>query len=174
MKRVCAWCKKKLSGSIHDGNELISHGICETCRTLIDMNEIPINTLIDQFSFPILIVDDNNKILNSNQKASKLLNNFNLGIENPKVGQILECANSKLPEGCGKTKHCSSCVIRNAIVSTSNNGNSVNNMESSLIQHTDDGGFRRIPISISTQKIGGGIFLRIDKFKPNKRKKKNS
>ena len=59
---------------------------------------------------------------NSNEFGAKALNKTIDKIIGQPGGNVLNCVYSFLPEGCGKTEHCSGCAIRTAVMGIHNTG----------------------------------------------------
>jgi hypothetical protein len=68
---------------------------------------------------------------------------------------------SALPEGCGKTVHCSGCAIRNTVMDTFQSGKSHLAVEAPLVYGTPDNR-HEISFLISTEKVKDVVLLRID------------
>lgn len=70
---------------------------------------------IDAFPSPVLLVDDDVRILAWNEAAAELLGEGSEAVLR-RAGDALHCISSlERPEGCGRGKACSDCVIRNAV-----------------------------------------------------------
>ena len=76
-------------------------------------------------------------------------------------GEVFECDYSYLPGVCGKTQHCGACAIRRAVTTTYETGEALAGHGVTLHQRTP-GGVHDVRLTISTQKIGEVVFLRID------------
>ena len=79
------------------------------------------------------------------------------------IGKTLkECAYARLPGGCGKTKHCTACTLRNTIEATARTGQSYSDV--SVVQTTlNDSGSSRVRYRIATEKVKDVIFLRVER-----------
>ena len=74
-----------------------------------------LQTMLDGFDVPVIVVEEDMRVVASNRAAQSLF-----GRPTPEVvgllgGEALECAYARLPAGCGRTQHCSSCAIRGAV-----------------------------------------------------------
>jgi PAS domain-containing protein len=164
MKRICAWCRKDLgkgeSGS--EADRIITHGICDQCQSNLWFQQgVPFQQFIDSLEEPVLVVDSEDRIENANRKARKLLGKELGDIKGTKRGEVFECAYARLPEGCGKTEHCSGCAIRRTVGYTLESGKSSLRVPATLRCEGIEGeeGTRFL---ISTEKVGDVVLLRID------------
>jgi hypothetical protein len=76
-------------------------------------------------------------------------------------GDVFECAYARLPGGCGRTAHCSGCTIRQTVMDTVRTGQGHLRAPAYLNRATPDG-VQRIPLTISTERVGDFVLLRID------------
>ncbi len=77
-------------------------------------------SIIDAMPVPVMIVDDDIRIIGYNAAATRWLNGVNSQSLKQKTGEVLQCLNSKLSKnGCGHSHFCKDCVIRKAIDSCS-------------------------------------------------------
>jgi hypothetical protein len=73
-------------------------------------------SIIDAMPAPVLVVDDDMRIVGFNQTAVNWLSGINQASLMRKTGEVLQCLNSKLSKnGCGHSSFCKDCVIRNAV-----------------------------------------------------------
>jgi len=82
-------------------------------------------------------------------------------VEDRLAGEVVECVYSDFPGGCGRTEHCEACTIRNSLDETVGSGRSLKRVPAYQYIKTPDG-IRRKTISISTEKKGSYVLLRID------------
>lgn len=81
-----------------------------------------LRTVFDVFPSAVFIVDHDFHIFDLNSKAAKLFNIDSDVILRSLCGEIMHCLYAaESEEGCGKTKHCPDCVIRNAVESAKQN-----------------------------------------------------
>jgi hypothetical protein len=127
MKTICAWCNQ-LIGVYNDPNsDEVSHGICKACREyFFPCNGEPptINIFLNRLAAPVLVVDDNVKIVAANEKACALLERKLDEIVDNLGGYAIECVHARQEGGCGKTVHCKSCTIRITVGDTYSTGKS--------------------------------------------------
>jgi len=165
MKKICAWCNKNLNDIKENDEKSISHGICPVClkkHFQID-NVENMKKLLDKFNNPIMVVDSDGNILSANDVACEMLGKIPEEIEGYKGGVVMECENSVLPGGCGKTKKCEGCRIQNSVMKTLATGKPVNKEKVKLYKLNS---FENEPVemNISTQKINDVVLLRIDEI----------
>jgi len=175
MKRICAWCEKDM-GEI-PGNSVpfgeISHGICELCFAKIEsIYGTPLIDYLDTLSVPVALVDKDGIVVTGNRQLQSLLGKDLSRIEGFRGGNVFECVYSTLPEGCGKTIHCSACTIRNTVMDTYNTGNNHYRRLSYLNQGTLQD-INQIIVLITTVKSGDYILLRVDEIDASKHKSSN-
>ncbi|MGE5893098.1 MAG: hypothetical protein ACM34I_03490 [bacterium] len=166
MRHVCAWCRKELSaedpGSRPDDS--VSHGICQSCadNLFFQMGE-ELLRFLDSLRAPVLVVNSGGWIKTANAEARKALGKELTEIEDRAGGIVFECAYARLPEGCGNTVHCSGCVIRRTVMKTFETGKSFLNTPA-ILNHGDPLDTQKIPLRISTERMGGVVLLRIDEM----------
>jgi PAS domain-containing protein len=87
---------------------------------LFEDNDFLTNTL-NVIPFPILVVDDEIRILFWNSAALRLLGSEE--VYQQRDGEMLHCIHSgDMEEGCGYGPHCKTCVIRNSVNEASRGG----------------------------------------------------
>lgn len=164
MKTICAWCGVPLKIDLKKNN-LISHGICPTCRDGIraGLNSQKINEFLDSFETPVLAVDGDAVILGGNKKAQVVLEKESYQIHQQRGGNAMSCVHSLLPEGCGRTEHCKFCTVRNCIQETFNTGKGQLQVTAPM-KILVDGNPVDIRMRISTEKVDDIVLLRIDEM----------
>ena len=163
LKHICAWCQQELvkykKSSKHDR---ISHGICETCAENF-LNDSPQQLLdyLDDLHIPVLLVDQDGKIIRSNQNASKKIGKKIDQIVGYRGGEVFDCVHANLEGGCGHTIYCSDCTIRQSVNETYSTGNSIIN-RTAYLTVCREGISRREKILISTEKLGNLVLLKVE------------
>lgn len=72
--------------------------------------------ILDAMPFPVFAVDFDVRIVDFNLTASKMLDQDRLMVISRRAGEILHCVHStEGPGGCGRSSHCSDCMIRNSV-----------------------------------------------------------
>ena len=161
MRHVCAWCLKDIGfvkESIHPDTE-ISHGICSSCRDNIVFQEgVQLQRYIESFAIPILVVDSNVKVTAVNSRACEILGKEPKTIVQHLGGNVFECEYARLPEGCGRTIHCSGCTIRKAVTKCFATGKP----QSMVPAYINPDSPSSRTLSITTVKVDNLVMLRID------------
>jgi hypothetical protein len=75
-------------------------------------------------------------------------------------GDVFECAYGLLPGGCGRTYHCSGCVIRRTVMDTHDTGQPSYRIPATLRQNTAEHP-QEIKLLISTEKFSDYVILKI-------------
>lgn len=165
MKLVCAWCGVSIDrpgyGQTLDLNT--SHGMCLACSEAIVSQErgVPLQHLLDGIPIPILLIDSNDAVVTMNARACETLGHkFDTDVTRS-LGPVFDCVHSRMPEGCGRTIHCSGCVIRRSAVTTFETGGPQILVPATLSVENPDG-ISDALLSITTVKGDGVVFLRIE------------
>ena len=164
MKRLCAWCNKDLTRETDKSHDetAITHGICRICiAKLFTEMKIDVKKYLDSLPAPVLMVDHDGIIKTGNKAALSMLKKDLSRVENFKGGDVFECVYASLPEGCGKTVHCSGCTIRKSVMATFETGRPLYRSPAYLKQGTSDN-ITELAFLISTEKAGDIVLLRID------------
>jgi hypothetical protein len=158
MKTVCAWC----DAIIREGSLPVSHGICISCREHFFRDAgVPLQTFIDSFPFPVLVLGSSlqpvavNKSGAADSPAAAHLTPATT------LGNVVECEHSHHQEGCGKTVHCSGCVLRRTVEQTNQSGDPAFLVPATISTESDD-----IRLYVSTLKVDGRVFVKLDKVEP--------
>ncbi len=168
MKVVCGWCGVSIEGSSHNQplDSETSHGICPACSEAFAFQDgISLQRYIDSIAIPILLVDNNTGIVATNTKACEMLGKGNrTAIIDQLIGPVFECAHARLPEGCGRTIHCSGCAIRKSVVNTFNTGEPQISVPATLTLEDPDR-VSEIVLTITTVKSNGLVVMRLEQVK---------
>jgi hypothetical protein len=155
MKTICAWCGVVLS----DGNGPTSHGICPPCKdSFAFQSGVSLQRFIDSFSSPVLVLGSDLDPETINASGSVTLLKTVSDVNHYSMGEVFECENSRLPEGCGRTVHCSGCAIRKTVTLTNETGEPQFSIPATL--NTDES---TVEYYISTVKAGDHVLLKVDK-----------
>jgi len=164
-KLVCAWCGAIIErpgyGQTLDGNT--SHGMCAACwEAWAEQDKgVSLQGYIDTISTPILVVDSQNAIVAANAKASEMLGRKLDPPVQPPFGLFFDCVHSRLPEGCGRTIHCSGCVIRKSVAATFNTGEAQISIPATLNVESPDQ-LSEAVFEITTVKRDGLVVVKVD------------
>lgn len=168
MKRICAWCGKELGAavsSVHSG-DAVSHGICPECTNKLRLElHMPIDRFIEQLPAPVLATEIYNGrviVKAANGPACAAVGKELREVVQHLAGNVFECGNARLPEGCGRTIHCSGCAIRRAVLRTWETGEP-QSMVPATFSRADADDPASVTMHITTVKIGELVALRIDR-----------
>ena len=152
MKVICSFCRKDICEIAPLSDKSIKYGTCNECHAMFaeKIQGITLDRIIDEFETPILVVDEDCRIVASNKLASHIAG---LGPSKRDYigllgGEAMRCEYADLPEGCGKTHHCVGCAIRNSVRTSMESGEPQKNVPVTL--NRKDG---EINLRISTEKI---------------------
>ncbi len=159
MKVIGAWCGKELDERPSKHDSPVSHGICESCAFHLQAARgISFQRFLDALGVSIIIVVEDAVVLGANKQAQEMLEKVPSEIEGFKGGEVFECGYALLPDGCGRTKHCSGCTIRNTVMDTMSSGESHIRTPVTL-NHREAG---ELPFHITTEKVRKVVMLNID------------
>jgi hypothetical protein len=165
MKIICAWCTKEIGEKPdqHENlNSEITHGICRPCKNyFLSDEDRTLDKFLNQLNAPVLMVNPQGEVALANDQALQLLDK-DLGlVKGFKGGDVMECAYAKLPQGCGHTKHCVACTIRNNVMKTHETGRSLKQVPA-FLNRLDRHSVHTIKFLISTERLDDVVLLRID------------
>lgn len=166
MKVICCSCGVHLRDTSSEvfGDDAVSHGFCESCsQHFLSQVGVSLTEYMESIPAAVVTVTHEGTINSANQKALALLGKSPAQIQGFKGGDVFECENARLPEGCGHTMHCSACTIRNTVMDTVKTGKPHQKVPAYLKQHSDNGP-HHIELLISTEKKGGVVFLKVDEI----------
>lgn len=165
MRRVCAWCKQEIDpdeSAPASSDAPISHGVCVDCiPKFFKFMGKPMRDFLDEFSGPVFLVDATNKVITANNNGLALIDRAPDETEEKMIGDVFECPNASLTEGCGHTTHCKTCTIRSAITETALTGQPRLRIPAYADLHSFSKN-KKTKFAISTEKVGEAILLRID------------
>lgn len=171
MRRVCAWCRRELGfveNTKHPDSE-VSHGICAECvQNFSFQTGVPYQQYMDSIPMPVLmlVVHADTYLITKhvNRKACEVLRKDPEEMVQHLAGNVFECAHARLPEGCGRTMHCSGCTIRRAVMETYRTGKP-QSMVPATLKRTFSGKNDRLDLLITTIRIGEVVLLRIEEIR---------
>ncbi|MBN2145507.1 MAG: PAS domain-containing protein [Candidatus Aureabacteria bacterium] len=163
MKIVCSWCKTVMQEKPSpDQNQKISHGICDVCRTnTVFQLGVPQKQFIEDIKEPSCIINPEGRVITANQAALKTLGKTLSEILNLPGGNVFECAYARLPEGCGRTIHCSGCTIRRTVTKTYETSEPQYRIPA-VLKYGSLKKSQNIHMLISTEKISGVVFIKVE------------
>jgi hypothetical protein len=158
MKTVCAWC----GAVIRDGDPPVSHGICPECRNSFFLRGgVSLQSFIDGFPFPVLVVNSSFEPVGINKSGTE---SSHLTVEitdTTTLGNVVECEHSRLPQGCGKTVHCSGCVLRRTLEETNETGRAAFMIPATITTNGDEHLFY-----VSAVRTENRVFVKLDEVDP--------
>lgn len=163
MKKICAWCNSDLDAipGKDQPEDVITHGICAPCQEkILGPNKVQWLEFLDGLDVPVVVLDATGMVETANMAARAILHKELPAIAGLAGGVVFDCMYSALPEGCGKTVHCSGCTIRNTVMETFRSGKSQLAVEAPLVYGTPDNN-HETSFLISTEKVKDVVLLRI-------------
>jgi hypothetical protein len=94
--------------------------MCDECRAHFErqIDGLPLDHYLDGFDTPVMIVDGEGRLVASNERAAAMCGKPQRELFGLLGGEAMECGYARLPGGCGRTVHCETCTIRNAVTAT--------------------------------------------------------
>jgi hypothetical protein len=137
--------------------------MCPACSAaLISQNDgVPLQRHINSIPIPIVLVDRNNSIVATNAKADEMLGRKREATVDLPFGTVFDCIHSRLPEGCGRTIHCSGCVIRKCVTATFDTGTPQVSVPATLNVESPDQ-LSQAVLTVTTVKGDGVVVMRIE------------
>jgi PAS domain-containing protein len=156
---VCCYCKKPVKTLPSESDE-VSHGVCDRCLPLMarELGQ-PMQEFLDELIAPVLVVQDNARVISANAAARKLLSKEQLEICGELAGDVIGCRHAREPGGCGRTQHCKSCAIRQCVTHTLNTGEACRKKAFADIGIFN--GDKRVRFLIETEKVNSFVRLTI-------------
>lgn len=162
MRRICKWCDNEIDS--HAAGQRIAQGICANCSEHMTFQMgVPLQAFLDSLPAPIFVVSCDGVVQGANRLGYILLNKGPHQVRNLPGGLVFECAYARLPEGCGRTVHCSGCTIRRTVYKTYETGESQIEVPATLRYGSVETP-QHIAMRISTEKMGEVILLRVDRM----------
>jgi len=159
----CAWCNNEIGPEMRTSERRIAHALCAACSEhFVFQMGVPIQKYLDSLPAPIFVVNSNAEVQAANTLGLTLLNKESRDVLKKLSGTVFECAYARLPEGCGRTVHCSGCTIRRSVYETAETGESRISVPATLRCDINDPA-QDVVMLISTEKMGDVVLLRIDK-----------
>jgi hypothetical protein len=162
MKLACSRCEKKLGEKEPLNDPRTEKTMCVDCLEFLEREwrGMTVGDYLDSVDAPVMLVDSERRMVSCNKKAEKVLGKSRGVMKGLMAGEFLECHNSILSEGCGKSIHCSACTIRKSIEGTIKTGESVK--EQPAYFNTMERGVPVVKhIKVSTEKEGNFVRLQI-------------
>ena len=158
---VCCYCKKQVKTKPSD-TDAVSHGVCDQCLPLM-VRELgqPMQEYLDELRPPVLVVQDNARVIAANAAARKMLTKEQLEICGELAGEVIGCMHAREPGGCGQTVHCKGCAVRRSVAHTHATGEALYGVHAYQDILTPNG-IRTAWFELTTERAGDLVLLRID------------
>lgn len=165
MKVICAWCNQEIGDNSKQDDALdfeVTHGICNSCKEYFFADrDRTLDKFLNRLEAPVLMVNQHGEVVLANTQALQFLGKELDAVAGFKGGDVMECAYARLPEGCGTTKHCVACTIRNNVMETFTTGKSLRQVPAHLNRQSRSS-VHKLRFLISTEKVADVVLLRID------------
>jgi PAS domain-containing protein len=112
---------------------------------------------LERFDFPVLLVEGDVRVVAANRAAGAFLGREPASAIGLLGGEAMECAHARLPEGCGRTVHCSTCAIRNSVTRTHRTGESLVRVPARLRRSDRD-----VDLVLTTTREGGLVRVLVE------------
>ena len=116
-----------------------------------------LQSFIESIPVPIVILNSSLLPMCSNKAGLESFHLLDVELAGSSLGEIVECENSKLPGGCGKTLHCSSCVLRRTVTETYDTGRQSSMIHAKLTTDRGD-----VSYMVSAMKVGDCVVVKLD------------
>jgi hypothetical protein len=151
MHVVCSYCRRDMGTKppLQDGG--VTHGMCPPCGEHFGAlwRGMSYGQYLERFRFPVILVEGEGRLVAVNTPACEALGRCASEMIGLLGGEAMECAHSRLPEGCGRTVHCSTCTIRNTVTRTQRTGEAMYQVPATLTRSAQS-----MPLLISTAMEG--------------------
>lgn len=164
MGTSCAWCgaplRARSEATLPEGRE--SHGICPACaEKLLSDDGMDIDAFLRQLGVPVFLVSEDVEVLDASEAALTMVQKPVDSVLGKLGGEVFECANAELPGGCGRTIHCSGCVLRETVTATWADGVSRVRVPASLKLRPRNAA-DVVELRVSTARVGEGVLLKVE------------
>ena len=162
---LCAMCHQSIPAGTA-ARRAVTGGVCEECfHHLEAQSGMALLDFLDGLGVPVLLADGDGVVELANKPLLELLGKEPSQVRGRRGGDVFECAYARLPEGCGRTVHCSGCAIRRAVTETFTTGKSLYGVRAYLNRGAATQ-LLQLGLVISTEKAWGMVLLRIDYIGP--------
>jgi len=124
MKIICSYCQMEMGEKEPLKDPSLTHGICPDCFDHFSrqLDGYHLSDYLDTFVEPMVILNPDYRVLAYNKSYAASYLEEEGKPAGLRGGEFMDCAHSRLPEGCGNTVHCRTCTIRNTITATLKTG----------------------------------------------------
>ena len=162
MKTICSFCNTVISHGT-SADDPVSHGVCKSCYTkILTKHGFNLRKYLEMLEAPVFLVDDDVNVLAANTLAVAVIKKPIEKTEGQLCGNVLECINAFLPEGCGKTPSCPDCTIRTSVNETYKTGTQITRHPAVIIRKNENSQEETAHLLISTRKDNGVVLLQLE------------
>ncbi len=161
----CSWCDNELGAGPagRPADRRVVPALCSRCReNFVFQMGVPLQTFLDSLPAPIFVVDDDARVKAANREGHALLRKVPDEVRDRLTGVVFDCAYAQLPEGCGRTIHCSGCAIRRSVHHTWETGERLVDVGATLRFARPDEAVE-IALLVSTERMGDVVLLRVER-----------
>jgi PAS domain-containing protein len=160
--RSCLWCGVQLAPAEGAGLPR-APATCDSCASvLVAGQRQPLAEFIESVTQPVLVLSADAVVEMANSRARVFLGKTAKDIEGRRGGEVIECVNSRLPQGCGRTTNCTGCVLRRSVEHTHATGEALSGVLAFQDVRTASG-IKKTCFEISTERAGSLVLVRIDR-----------
>lgn len=123
---------------------------------------MPVEEFLHSLRVPVLLVGDDVEVLDLNEAALGRLGKAADSVRGRLGGEVFDCDHADLPGGCGRTVHCSGCVLRRTVTATYESGTAHVRVPATLTVRNDHEP-ATADLLITTALVGGRVLV---KFEP--------
>lgn len=116
---------------------------------------------LDQIEVPVVVFGSDLTTLYTNRAAARLSPAALEKTRGRPMGELIECPHARLPEGCGRTIHCSGCTILRMLADTQRDGIARQAFDVTKPVRRN-GAPEIVRYCLSTQKVGESVLLIIE------------
>jgi PAS domain-containing protein len=159
LKVICSYCHDVIDVREPLNDDRVSHGLCRECTVKFEKQCRGQNfgEYLDNFDFPVLIVDGDARVIAANHLMALMLGKSDREMFGLLGGEALECRYARLDGGCGKTVHCPTCTVRNLVEKTYQTGDSFFKVPA----YVDQEG-KRLEFYVSTAKLVRSVQVMVE------------
>ncbi len=124
MKVICSYCRVPIGEKEPLDDTTTTHSICKECFEYFSRQWVGfhLSDYLDTFEEPMAFFNPNTRVVAYNNGYAQAFLTGDEKTIGVLCGEFLNCSNSKLAEGCGRTEFCPACGFRNAILKTLRTG----------------------------------------------------
>ena len=110
---------------------------------------------------PVFLVDSDVNVLAANSLAIAAVGKPAAQVHGNICEDVIECVNTFLPEGCGKTPFCPDCTIRSSVNETFKTGTPITSRPAEVTHKVGDRA-KNTHLLVTTRKSGDVVLLRLE------------